>query len=144
MAAPTGLQHVNLSVPAGTLPLAQEFYGTVLGLANDTVPHLQKDVLLWFRLGSGPQQIHVSIERNPLPALHMSSRHPCFALPNGEALVELQQRVYEHRAAGGEAAALECDRPGAANSGSKGVEYPDRFFVRDYAGNRLEFAVHPM
>lgn len=47
MSPPIGLQHVNLSVPAGSLPLAQEFYGKVLGLANDTVPHLQKDVLLW-------------------------------------------------------------------------------------------------
>lgn len=25
--------------------------------------------------------------------------------------------------------------------GSKGVEYPKRFFARDYAGNRLEFSV---
>lgn len=50
MAAPIGLQHVNLSVPAGTLALAQEFYGTVLGLANDAVPQLQKDVLLWWDL----------------------------------------------------------------------------------------------
>ncbi|BEI80883.1 hypothetical protein CcaverHIS002_0200430 [Cutaneotrichosporon cavernicola] len=142
--APIGLQHVNLSVAAGTLHLAQEFYGTVLGLANDTVPHLQKDVLLWFRLGAGPQQIHISFERNPLPSVHKSSRHPCFALPTGQALLDLQRRIYEHHAAGGEAAALECDKPGTANSGSKGVEYPDRFFARDYAGNRLEFAVHSM
>jgi hypothetical protein len=131
-------------VPAGTLPLAQEFYGTVLGLANDAVPHLQKDVLLWFRLGAGPQQIHVSIERSPLPQIHKSSRHPCFALPDGAALVELQRRIYAHHTQGGDAAALECDQPGAENSGSKGVEYPDRFFARDYAGNRLEFAVHSM
>ena len=25
--------------------------------------------------------------------------------------------------------------------GAKGVEYPTRFFARDYAGNRLEFSV---
>lgn len=25
--------------------------------------------------------------------------------------------------------------------GSKGVEYPVRFFARDYAGNRLEFSL---
>ncbi|TXT06364.1 uncharacterized protein COLE_05695 [Cutaneotrichosporon oleaginosum] len=76
--------------------------------------------------------------------MHLSSRHPCFALPDGAALVELQGRIYEHHVAGGAAAAVECDRPGADNSGSKGVEYPDRFFARDYAGNRLEFAVHSM
>lgn len=45
---PIGLQHVNLSVPEGSLALAQEFYGDVLGLQNDPVPHLQKDVLLWY------------------------------------------------------------------------------------------------
>jgi hypothetical protein len=25
--------------------------------------------------------------------------------------------------------------------GAKGVEYPQRFFVRDFAGNRLEFSL---
>ena len=25
--------------------------------------------------------------------------------------------------------------------GSQGVEYPERFFARDYAGNRLEFSI---
>jgi hypothetical protein len=25
--------------------------------------------------------------------------------------------------------------------GAKGVEYPNRFFARDYAGNRLEFSL---
>lgn len=72
-----------------------------------------------FRLGDGPQQIHVSIERNPLPTLHRSSRHPCFALPDGASLDALQRKIYEHHAKGGEAAAIECDAPGAANSGDK-------------------------
>lgn len=27
------------------------------------------------------------------------------------------------------------------NLGAEGLEYPTRFFVRDYAGNRLEFTV---
>lgn len=26
-------------------------------------------------------------------------------------------------------------------TGAKGVEYPTRFFARDYAGNRLEFTL---
>jgi hypothetical protein len=26
-------------------------------------------------------------------------------------------------------------------TGAKGVEYPQRFFARDYAGNRLEFSL---
>jgi catechol 2,3-dioxygenase-like lactoylglutathione lyase family enzyme len=61
--APIGLQHVNLSVPPGTLPLAQAFYGTVLGLANDAVPELQRDVLLWFALGGG-QQVSLGMGRS--------------------------------------------------------------------------------
>ncbi|KAL7422674.1 hypothetical protein Q5752_001965 [Cryptotrichosporon argae] len=137
---PTALQHVNLPVPAGTLPLAQEFYGAVLGFASDPVPHLQKDVLLWFRIGDGPQQIHVSHQNGPMPQT-LSSGHPCFTLPSAEALDALQRRVWGHQIAGGLAAAQACDQPGKANSGAKGVEYPDRFFARDFAGNRLEFAV---
>ena len=27
------------------------------------------------------------------------------------------------------------------STGAKGVEYPKRFFARDYAGNRLEFSL---
>jgi hypothetical protein len=69
----------------------------------------------------------------------------------------LQKRIWHHRLEGGAAAALDCDEPGGENSGSKvyaasslhvwahadaqGVEYPTRFFARDFAGNRLEFAV---
>jgi hypothetical protein len=34
-----------------------------------------------------------------------------------------------------------ADKPGAKNSGAEGVEYPTRFFARDFAGNRLEFSV---
>jgi hypothetical protein len=75
---------------------------------------------------------------------------------SAEALAELQDRIWSHRQSKSEAAALECDEPGGENSGAKvcfvtcspssaaneqGVEYPTRFFVRDFAGNRLEFAV---
>lgn len=44
---PTLLQHINLAVPAGTLQLATEFYGGVIGFASDPVPQLQRDSLLW-------------------------------------------------------------------------------------------------
>jgi len=44
---PTQLQHINLPVPTGTLGLATEFYGDVLGFASDPVPELQRDSLLW-------------------------------------------------------------------------------------------------
>lgn len=34
-----------------------------------------------------------------------------------------------------------ADKPGEENSGSKGLEFPTRFFARDFAGNRLEFSL---
>jgi hypothetical protein len=40
---------------------------------------------------------------------------------------------------------LGCEREMANEDvlklGAKGVEYPKRFFARDYAGNRLEFSL---
>lgn len=44
---PTLLQHVNLTVPEGALPLATEFYGEVIGFETDPVPELQRHMLLW-------------------------------------------------------------------------------------------------
>lgn len=49
--------------------------------------------------------------------------------------------MWQHFERGGEAAPKEADKPGEKNSGAVGVEYPTRFFARDYAGNRLEFTV---
>lgn len=46
--APILLQHVNLPVPDGTLGLATEFYGEVIGFKSDPVPQLQRDSLLWW------------------------------------------------------------------------------------------------
>lgn len=44
---PNLLQHINLTVPSGSLGLATEFYGEVIGFASDQVPALQRDSLLW-------------------------------------------------------------------------------------------------
>jgi 4-hydroxyphenylpyruvate dioxygenase-like putative hemolysin len=43
----TGLAHVNLLVPPGTLDQANEFYGQTLGLQPIPVPQLQKGKLAW-------------------------------------------------------------------------------------------------
>ena len=43
-----GLAHVNLTVPEGTLDLANEFYANTLGLTPRPVPALQKDTLAWY------------------------------------------------------------------------------------------------
>lgn len=90
-----------------------------------------------FNIGDSGQQVHVAPGINETKT---SNRHPCFKLQSQEKLLELQQRIWDHHVAGGDAAPLEADSPGE-NSGTKGVEYPSRFFARDFAGNRLEFSL---
>jgi len=43
----TGIAHVNLLVPKGTLDQARAFYGTTLGFDVVPVPALQKETLAW-------------------------------------------------------------------------------------------------
>ncbi|KAF2855369.1 hypothetical protein T440DRAFT_441474 [Plenodomus tracheiphilus IPT5] len=136
----TGIHHINLVVPPGTFDLANEFYNKTLGLTPRPVPQLQRDRLAWFDIGSSGQQVHIAMGK-PEDFINPSSRHPCFKVGSVENLAELQQRVWTHYERGGEAAPQAADQPGEKNSGAEGVEYPTRFFARDYAGNRLEFSV---
>jgi catechol 2,3-dioxygenase-like lactoylglutathione lyase family enzyme len=136
----TGLHHVNLVVPPSTLHLAHEFYSGTLGLTARAVPQLQKDTLAWFDIGTSGQQVHIAMGK-PEDFTHTSSRHPCFRVGSVEDLVALRQRIWDHYKRGGEAAPKEADKPGEKNSGAEGVEYPTRYFARDFAGNRLEFSV---
>lgn len=126
----SGLAHVNLIVPEGSLDLANDFYAKTLGLTPRAVPALQRDTLAWFDIGSSGQQVHIAFGPDEVE----SRRHPCFQLPSAEALHELQTRVWEHYTRGGKSAPRQADEPGKANSGEKGVEYPSRFFARDFAG----------
>ena len=43
----SGIAHVNLTVPSGTLVQANAFYGDTLGLTARPVPELQKGTLAW-------------------------------------------------------------------------------------------------
>ncbi|KAK4542350.1 hypothetical protein LTR36_006806 [Oleoguttula mirabilis] len=133
----SGLAHINLLVPPGTLAHAETFYGETLGLTPRPVPKMQKDSLRWFDIADSGQQVHIAFGPNE----SKSSRHPCFKLESQDALLKLRRRIWEHHEKGGEAAPEEADRPGEVNSGDQGVEYPSRFFARDYAGNRLEFTL---
>ncbi|KEQ60157.1 putative glyoxalase family protein [Aureobasidium melanogenum CBS 110374] len=133
----TGIAHVNLTVPSSTLDEAEAFYSNTLGMKRVPVPALQRDRLAWFDITPNGQQVHIAFG----PPNEESSRHPCFRVESQEALLKLQKRVYEHFEAGGKGAPRAADKPGEENSGSKGVEYPSRFFARDYAGNRLEFSL---
>ncbi|KAF3048823.1 hypothetical protein E8E11_006475 [Didymella keratinophila] len=136
----TGLHHINLVVPPQTLHLANEFYATTLGLTPRPVPQLQRDTLAWFDIGSSGQQVHIAFGK-PHDFKEPSSRHPCFRIGTAEDLLKLRKRIWEHHERGGESAPLAADKPGEEDSGAKGVEYPTRFFARDYAGNRLEFTL---
>lgn len=126
----TGIAHINLIVPPGSLELANEFYGSTLGLTLRPVPSLQKGTLAWFDIGTSGQQVHIAFGPDEVE----SRRHPCFQLPSAEALYELQTRIWQHHAKRDKSAPRQADEPGQANSGAKGVEYPTRFFARDYAG----------
>ncbi|KAK0667492.1 hypothetical protein QBC41DRAFT_304314 [Cercophora samala] len=144
----TGLHHVNLIVPPNTLAQANAFYGKTLGLTPRPVPELQKGRLAWFDIGTSGQQVHIAFGRPEVDftdEARQASRHPCFKVGSLEELGELQRRVWEHFTGKGEewdgGRPLGCDEPGKEDSGAKGVEYPTRFFARDYAGNRLEFTL---
>ncbi|KAF3398028.1 hypothetical protein F1880_005757 [Penicillium rolfsii] len=133
----TSIAHINLTVHPGTLEQAQEFYGQTLGLSSAPVPELQIGTLLWFDIGSSGQQIHISCGSTDPE----STRHPCFKLPGRDELEALKKSIYDHHIRGGAAAPMAADKPGEEASGAKGKEYPQRFFARDYAGNRLEFTM---
>ncbi|KAJ5770592.1 uncharacterized protein N7511_002643 [Penicillium nucicola] len=133
----SGIAHVNLTMPKGTLDHAKEFYGTTLGLVSAPVPELQIGTILWFNLGSSGQQIHVSVGTTDPTA----TRHPCFKLDTREDLEAIKKNIYDHHVRGGAAAPMAADKPGEQDSGTQGKEYPTRFFARDYAGNLLEFTM---
>lgn len=135
-----GFHHVNLVVPPGTLHHANAFYRDTLGLSPRPVPELQVGTVAWFDIGSSGQQVHVSFGR-PEDFAFQSGRHPCFRVKSGEELLELRRRIHDHFARGGIGAPTAADMPGEQNSGEQGKDYPERFFARDYAGNRLEFTL---
>lgn len=137
----TGLHHINLTIPHGSLHHATSFYGTTLGLTPRPVPAAQTHELAWFDIGDSGQQVHVSLPKHDGDKTDASlSRHPCFRVGSPEALLRLQERVHAHFERGGGDAPVAADAPGLS-SGAKGPEYPRRFFARDFAGNRLEFTV---
>ncbi|KAI1817298.1 hypothetical protein GGS20DRAFT_533525 [Poronia punctata] len=136
----TGLHHINLVVPRDTLDDAAAFYGETLGLTPRPVPKLQQGTLLWFDIADTKQQVHIAFGQ-PADFSHFSRRHPCFRVGDSEQLATLRQKIHEHFKRGGTGAPKEADEPGKENSGNQGEEYPERFFARDYAGNRLEFSL---
>ncbi|KIM99341.1 hypothetical protein OIDMADRAFT_20018 [Oidiodendron maius Zn] len=136
----TGIAHVNLVVPPGTLDHAKDFYGVTLGFHLVSPPAIMQDVLAWFDITPKGQQIHIAFGEPSDFAAH-SSRHPCFRVESAEALLLLQARVWEHFERGDASAPVMADKPGGPISGAVASDIPKRFFARDYAGNRLEFSL---
>jgi catechol 2,3-dioxygenase-like lactoylglutathione lyase family enzyme len=113
-----GLDHVQITIPAGSEEAARAFYCETLGMAEVEKPDaLKPRGGLWLRIGQ--HEIHLGIEE----ARGESRSHPGIVV---EALAPLRQRL---AAAGVDTA---VDRP------------PDRprfnrIHFRDPFGNRLEF-----
>jgi hypothetical protein len=109
----SGIAHINLLVPPGTLPHATTFYSETLGLTPRAVPAHRVHDLAWFDIGDSGQQVHIAPGTNEAK----SSRHPCFKIGSPELLIELRARIWAHFERGGEAAPTEADQPGGVNSG---------------------------
>jgi hypothetical protein len=63
----TGLDHVQLSMPAGQEDIAREFYARTLGIPEVPKPaELAKRGGAWFE--SGPVKIHLGVEADFRPA----------------------------------------------------------------------------
>lgn len=118
-----GLDHVNLLIDAGddALLKARAFYGELLGLEPIERPANTDSGRpgAWYRCG--PQQLHLTTEKDASSVNKASRRHPAFRVANLEAIrVRLETAGVEIIA---------------------GNRFPgqERFFVRDPWGNRLEF-----
>ena len=107
----TGLAHVNMLVPQGTLDHAEAFYSGTLGMTRVPVPALQRDTLAWFDITPKGQQVHIAFG----PPNDESSRHPCFKVESPEKLVQLQHKVYEHYERGGDGGPKAADKPGTSS-----------------------------
>lgn len=110
----TGIAHINLLVPPGTLDHARTFYSETLGLKPRAVPAHRVHDLAWFDIADSGQQVHIAPGTNEEAK---SSRHPCFKLGSPEQLLELRAKIWEHFERGGEAAPKEADQPGGVSSG---------------------------
>jgi catechol 2,3-dioxygenase-like lactoylglutathione lyase family enzyme len=112
-----GIDHVQLSMPAGGEASARRFYGDVLGLAEiSKPPDLAARGGAWFRCGS--LQLHLGVESGFRPA---KRAHPALLV------TDLAETIAMLTAAGFE---VKYD--------SVAIEGFDRIFTADPFGNRIE------
>ncbi len=113
----SGLDHVQVAMPAGQEEAARRFYAGLLGLLEVTKPpSLAKRGGAWFQ---GPNfQVHLGVEADFRPA---KKAHPCFKVRDLNAL---------------ESVLVEALVPVQWDREIPGVR---RFYAADPFGNRLEF-----
>ena len=112
----TGIDHVQLAMPAGGEDVAERFYAGLLGLPRvPKPPHLEARGGCWF--SNGVVALHVGVEADFRPA---RKAHPALLVDDLPALIE-------HLQAGG--AEVSRDQP---------LDGYDRCYVDDPFGNRLE------
>lgn len=111
----TGIDHVQLAIPADGAERAREFFGGLLGMPEVPVPQ-GLSAVCWFL--SGGAAIHIGVEEPFAPA---RKAHPCLLTTDLDAL----QVVLEDA---GHACARAHDIPGI-----------ERFHTHDPFGNRIEF-----
>jgi catechol 2,3-dioxygenase-like lactoylglutathione lyase family enzyme len=112
----SGIDHVQLAMPAGGEPLARAFYSDVLGLPETPKPpHLAARGGCWFE--SGAVKVHLGVEADFRPAL---KAHPALVVRNLASMI----------------AALK--ESGAEVIADEPLDGRDRVYVHDPFGNRLE------
>ena len=113
----TGLDHLQLAMPAGKEAQARAFYGDLLGLVElEKPPELASRGGCWFALGQ--QALHLGIDTPFTPAC---KAHPAFTVSDLEAL--------RKRLAAAHISTI--DDPA--------LPHVRRFYAADPFGNRLEF-----
>lgn len=114
----TGLDHVQVAIPAGGEPRAREFYGALLGMTETDKPAaLAGRGGCWFSAATAV--LHLGVEEPFAPA---RKAHPAFLVADLEAL-----------SAQLSAAGYSCVRAGGEIPGIR------RFHTFDPFGNRIEF-----
>ena len=112
----TGLDHLQLAIPAGGEDKARSFYGDLLGMDEVPKPSNLSRTGCWFERGS--VSLHVGVDPDFVPA---SKAHPAFLVDD---LAQLRAQL---------------DRAGFVTKDDKPVEGYARFFSFDPFGNRIEF-----
>jgi catechol 2,3-dioxygenase-like lactoylglutathione lyase family enzyme len=122
----TGIEHVQLAMPAGGEDLARGFYGRILGITETPKPaHLAKRGGCWFERGN--LKIHLGVEADFRPA---RKAHVALLVTGLPALIETLRA---------EGCSMKQDEP---------LEGYNRIYVDDPFGNRIELMepleTHPL